>query len=72
MPGINGIELQRHLSTQGRHTPIIFITAFPDERIEAQLPRAGAIWFLSKPFDEQILLQCLDTALESDQGGSAA
>jgi FixJ family two-component response regulator len=72
MPGMSGVELQRRLIAQGQHTPIIFITAFPDETIQAQLLGAGAICFLSKPFDEEILLQCLDTALKSDQGGSAA
>ncbi|KLK90487.1 hypothetical protein AA309_25750 [Microvirga vignae] len=72
MPGMSGIELQRLLIAQGQRTPIIFITAFPDERIRAQLLGAGATCFLSKPFDEQILLQCLDTALKSDKGGSTA
>ena len=65
MPGMSGIELQSTLDAQGRSTPIIFITAYPDEKIKAQLLKAGAICFLEKPFDEEALLRCLDTALKS-------
>jgi FixJ family two-component response regulator len=68
MPGMGGIELQRQLISQGLSTPIIFITAFPDEGIRAQVLEAGAVCFLSKPFDEQILLQCLDAALKRRRG----
>jgi FixJ family two-component response regulator len=67
MPNMSGIELQRHLISQGVRTPIIFITAFPEDRIRTKLLKAGAVCFLSKPFDEQILLECLDKALKRDR-----
>lgn len=51
MPKMSGIELQRVLIAQGRRIPIIFITAFPDKAVEASAMSAGALCFLSKPFD---------------------
>ena len=69
MPGISGIELQSLLNAQGQHTPIIFITAFPEERLRARLLEAGAICFLGKPFDERTLVQCLNMALNRDGDG---
>jgi FixJ family two-component response regulator len=65
MPGISGIELQSMLITKGKNVPIIFITAFPDESIRAQAMKAGAICFLSKPFDGSTLIQCIDDALKT-------
>jgi FixJ family two-component response regulator len=67
MPGMSGVELQRLLIAQGQRMPIIFITAFPEEGIRIRLLEAGAICFLSKPFDDHALLQCLNTALASDR-----
>ena len=64
MPGMNGIELQRALRNGGFTTQIVFITAFPDERIAARALRAGALGFLTKPFDEKSLIDCLERALE--------
>ena len=63
MPGMSGIELQDYLIAQGHETPIIFITAYPQDRIREQVMRAGAIDFLSKPFDEPRLLECVKRAL---------
>lgn len=63
MPGINGIELQSALRSAGNLTPIIFITAFPEESIRRQAMGAGAVGFLSKPFEGDDLLACIDTAL---------
>ena len=65
MPGLSGIELQSRLLAQGCGTPIIFITAFPDETVEARAMKAGAIGFLSKPFDAPTLIRCLDAALKA-------
>jgi FixJ family two-component response regulator len=70
MPGVSGVELQSRLLAQGCRTPIIFITAFPDESVQAQAMRAGAICFLSKPFDGARLIACLDTALKTHDGGA--
>jgi FixJ family two-component response regulator len=63
MQGMSGVELQSLLLAQGRHMPIIFMTAFPEERVRKNVLGAGAVGFLSKPFDEECLIQCLDRAL---------
>src|ERR1700674_2223643 len=64
MPGMSGVELQTHLLTQGYRVPFIFVTAFPDEGGRAQALRAGAIWYLTKPFDGESLVQGLQAALK--------
>jgi FixJ family two-component response regulator len=71
MSGLNGVELQYRLISEGREIPIIFITAFPDERTHKRVLDAGAIGFLSKPFSDESLIQCLDRAVESHRLGSA-
>src|SRR5262245_37496613 len=63
MPGISGLELQSRLASENRRTPIIFMTAFPDPRIEERALAGGAVGFLAKPFDGQTLIQCVDRAL---------
>jgi len=68
MPGLSGVELQNRLIAQGNCTPIIFITAFPEQRIRARALEAGAVGFLSKPFDEDRLIEYIQAALN---GGKA-
>jgi FixJ family two-component response regulator len=68
MPGMSGVELQAHLLTQRNHVPFIFVTAFPDERVRAKALRAGAICYLTKPFDGESLIQGLRAALKHDGG----
>jgi FixJ family two-component response regulator len=68
MPGLSGVELQSRLIAQGNCTPIIFITAFPEERIRTRALEAGAVGFLSKPFDEDRLIEYIHAALN---GGKA-
>ena len=68
MPGLNGIELQSLLLARGHRTPIIFVTAFPEERIRARALQAGAVGFLRKPLDEEHLISCLDQALHGRAG----
>jgi FixJ family two-component response regulator len=63
MPGLSGIELQRWLIARGARLPTIFITAYPEESTRARAMRAGAAGFLSKPFSEESLVRCLDSAL---------
>ncbi len=65
MPGLSGVDMHRHLLAEGHHLPIIFVTAFPDESIRARALAAGAFGFLSKPFNEDHLIGCLDEALKS-------
>jgi FixJ family two-component response regulator len=63
MEGLSGIELQERLIAEGRRTPIIFVSAFPDERIRGHALGAGAIGFLRKPFSDEKLIHCIDSAL---------
>jgi FixJ family two-component response regulator len=68
MPGLSGIELQARLIAAGHHTPMIFMTANPDEKLRGRALRAGAIGYLTKPFKEDDLIECLDAALKSGSG----
>ena len=68
MPGMSGIELQSHLLAQGRRVPIIFITAFPEESTRTKVLSAGAVCFLSKPFDGPTLIRHLDAILNRPRG----
>ena len=70
MPEMSGIELHDALRASGHDIPIIFITAFPDEKARAQAVVRGAVCFLSKPFDGATLLPCLDAALKNNTGES--
>jgi FixJ family two-component response regulator len=67
MPGMSGVELQSRLIAEGRRLPIIFITAFPDESVRARALKAGAICFLTKPFDGPTLIRHLDEALKTSR-----
>jgi FixJ family two-component response regulator len=70
MPAMSGVELQALLLAEGRLVPFIFITAFPEETIRKRAMKAGAICFLTKPFDRLSLIKCLDTALQRRDGGT--
>ena len=63
MPGMNGIELQGKLIDEGHHFPVVFITAFPEMKARARALAAGAICFLAKPFNDEVLITCLNKAL---------
>jgi FixJ family two-component response regulator len=64
MPGMSGLELQSRLNTEHLKIPIIFITAHRDEKMRMQALRAGAVEFLTKPFDEEVLLEYVRAAME--------
>jgi FixJ family two-component response regulator len=64
MPGLNGLELQEALRSQGHRTPTILITAYPNEKHRNRAFDGGAIGFLSKPFDEASLIDCLTIAIK--------
>jgi FixJ family two-component response regulator len=66
MPGMSGVELQAHLLAKGSGIPFIFFTAFPDDQIRAQALKAGAICYLTKPFDGDSLVQ----GLQKHDGGA--
>lgn len=64
MPGMNGLELQRHLADEGRRIPIIFITAQENEALCKEATQAGALYFLQKPVSKNVLLFAIRDALK--------
>jgi FixJ family two-component response regulator len=64
MPGISGFDLQARLNAASLGIPIIFITAHGDEGMRTRALRAGAIEFLAKPFDDEVLLKTVRAAVE--------
>jgi FixJ family two-component response regulator len=65
MPGMSGLELQAQLNAEHCRIPTIFITAHGDTKMRMQALRAGAVEFLAKPFDDEVLLDSVRAALES-------
>ena len=63
MPGLSGLELQEELRSRGCQTPIIVITAYPDEKHRTRALNAGAVGFLTKPFSDEALIGCLTAAI---------
>ena len=63
MPGLSGLDLQQCLSDRGNGPSVILVTAYPDEKCRARALSAGAYGFLTKPFDESCLMQCLAKAV---------
>jgi FixJ family two-component response regulator len=64
MPGISGLDLQARLKTERCTIPIIFITAHGDAKMRIQAMRDGAVEFLTKPFDNAVLIEMVRSALE--------
>jgi FixJ family two-component response regulator len=64
MPGMSGLELQEKLNLERSSLPIIFITAHSDAKMKLQAMTAGAVEFLSKPFDDEVLLGKVRAALK--------
>jgi FixJ family two-component response regulator len=67
---MSGVQLQDYLRAQGYRVPFIFFTAFPDEKIRAQALAAGAVCYLTKPFDADSLIQCLQVASNTCDGSA--
>src|ERR1700680_1601339 len=65
MPGMSGLELQAKLNAEHCRIPTIFITAHGDTKMRMQALRAGAVEFMAKPFDDEVLLESVRAALES-------
>jgi FixJ family two-component response regulator len=65
MQGMSGLELQAKLKAEGSRFPIIFITAHGDAKTKMQAIKAGATDFLSKPLDNEVLLEKVRAALKS-------
>jgi FixJ family two-component response regulator len=64
MPGMSGLELYGRLIALGTPIPTILITAYPDEEIRARALNAGVTGYLTKPFGEKELLDCIDLTLK--------
>jgi FixJ family two-component response regulator len=64
MPKMSGLELQARLKEEQCDIPIIFITAYGNARMRIQAMREGAVEFLAKPFDHQLLLETVRAALD--------
>jgi two-component system response regulator FixJ len=65
MPGMSGLDLQAGLNAQQIRIPTIFITAHGDAHMRMQALRAGAVEFLAKPFDDELLLDSVRAALKT-------
>jgi len=65
MPGMSGLELQAKLNSERCRIPTIFITAHGDVKMRMQALRAGAVEFLAKPFDDEVLLENVRVALKN-------
>jgi len=64
MPKMSGLELQARLKQEQCNVPIIFITAYDEAETRAQAMQEGAVEFLAKPFDHQLLLKTLRRTLD--------
>ena len=64
LPGLNGLELQKRVAVERTDMPIIFITGYGDVPMTVQAMKAGAVEFLTKPFNDDVLLSAIRAALE--------
>lgn len=64
MPGLNGLDVQELLAASGSKIPLIFITAHDDDGVREKALGAGALAFLRKPFDDELLVKTLHEALK--------
>src|SRR5712664_4046233 len=64
LPGLNGLELQKRVAVERTDMPIIFITGYGDVPKTVQAMKGGAVEFLTKPFNDEVLLTAIRQALE--------
>lgn len=67
MPGMSGLELQGVLEERGIRLPVIFISGHADVPMAVRALKAGAFDFVEKPFNDQLLLDCVQRAIETDR-----
>jgi two-component system response regulator FixJ len=70
MPGLSGIDLLRRVRELGIEVPVIVITGHGDVPLAVEAMRFGAVDFLEKPFDDEILLQSVRAALRQQAGAA--
>ena len=63
--GMSGLEVQERLAVQGLKIPVIVITAHDDARTRARVESLGAVAYVPKPFDDQVLLEAIQKAVRS-------
>jgi two-component system response regulator FixJ len=64
MPGMDGLQLQRRLNELGVRLPVVMITGHGDVPLAVEAIKAGAVDFIEKPFDDEVLLRAIDAALK--------
>lgn len=69
MPGMDGLEMQAKLVSDGAAIPIIFLTGYGEVPTVAKAFKWGAVDFLEKPFEEKVLLEAIERALQADRIG---
>jgi FixJ family two-component response regulator len=67
LPGVNGLDFQRQLADAGIQIPIIFVTGHGDIPMTVKAMKSGAVEFLTKPFEDQDLLNAVQQALDRDR-----
>jgi FixJ family two-component response regulator len=67
LPGVSGLDFQRELADAGIQIPIIFVTGHGDIPMTVKAMKSGAVEFLTKPFDDQDLLNAIQQALDRDR-----
>ena len=67
MPGLSGMDLQRVLNASGNDFPVIFLTGHADVPMTVRAMREGAMEVLTKPFEDQVLLDAIHRALERER-----
>lgn len=72
MPQMSGLELYQRLAEQGHDIPTILITAYPNESIRSRALADGVVCYLIKPFDDDDLIGCVHSALQSAEPGAEA
>ena len=70
LPNLNGLELQKRI-VERTDMPIIFITGYGDVRTTVEAMKAGAVEFLTKPFDDDVLLKAIGEAIERSRAALA-
>jgi FixJ family two-component response regulator len=67
LPGVNGLDFQSQLADAGIRIPVIFVTGHGDIPMTVKAMKSGAVEFLTKPFDDQDLLNAIQQALDRDR-----
>jgi len=67
LPGLSGLDLQKRMADVGLEIPIVFLTGHGNIPASVQAMKAGAVEFLTKPFDDEQLLQAIKEAVQRDR-----